>query len=697
MGVVLFVGSGARFSHSFMPHNVAASTALAVAFAAMVRKEPKNGAVWTLGWVMVLLAFGQVLNNGVIDSTLNRLTGGVRGPGYQAAVTFGELPSWLGWSLLVQELSWVFGWFSLVTISLLLFPDGRLLSRRWRLAVVAAITGMLALVIPFGIAWRPAARADLIVGEYPYTAALYVAEGIALLTLLGAFVAALASLAVRHRRASGDRRHQIRWVATGGLAVMLAHLLWLVALVDFDLAERLTRVGVLVSVPVLVASYAVAILRYRLYDIDVVISRSLVVTVLAGFIAATYVAIVVGTGRVLGTGEETDLALQIVATAIVAVAFQPLRRRVRRWADGLVYGHRATPYEVLSEFSRQAANAGDESSLQRVADVLATGTGAAPVIVWLRVGDQLRPAAVSDRSQPPEPVRIQGDEPPELDATLVVGVRHDGELLGALTLDKPRSDPLTPQHEELTRRLASGLALVLRNARLTAELREHLADLEASRQRIVHAQDEARRKIERDLHHGPQRQLVELQALLGLARATAEDAGAAKTTGLLAQLVTEAEDTVATLRSLGRGIYPPLLEAEGLGPALSAQTRSSAVPVTLHAAGLGRYGREVEAAVYFCVLEALQNTAKYAGASSAHVRLEQQDGCLRFEVSDDGSGFDRDEHGHGSGLRGMADRLDTVAGRLEIDSAPGRGTQIRGEIPVVAHERAVVASVGAED
>ena len=689
VGVVLFVSSGARFSHSFMPHNVAASTALAVAFAAMVRKEPNNGAVWTLGWVMVLLAFGQVLNNGVIDSTLLRLTGGVRGVGYQAAVTFGELPAWLGWLIVVQELSWAFGWFSLVTISLLLFPDGRLLSRRWRLAVVAAIAGMLVLVVPLTIAWRPGARAEVMLGEYPYTTALHVTEGIGLLTLLGAFVAALRSLAVRHRHASGDRRHQIRWVAMGGLAVMLAHLLWLVALVDFDLAERLTRTGVLVSVPILVGSYAVAILRYRLYDIDVVISRSLVVAALAGFIAAVYVVVVVGVGQLVGVGDEANLGLKVVATAIVAVAFQPLRRRVCRWADGLVYGHRVTPYEVLGQFSRQAANAGDDDNLQRIADVLAAGTGAEPAVVWLRVGDELRPAASSDPSTPPSEVALRDGDLPELDAQLVVPVRHDGELLGAVSLTKPRSEPPTPQDEHLAAQLATGLGLVLRNARLTAELREHLHAVEASRQRIVRAQDEARRTIEGELRHGAHRQLIELKTVLALARAKAAEAHAVRTAALLEQLEIEADDAVDTLGGLAQGIYPPVLEAEGLAAAVTAQTSTSPVPVTVHAPGLARQAPEVEAAVYFCVLEALQNAAKYAQASSVHVRLEQHDGRLRFEVSDDGVGFDESVTHHGSGLRGIADRLDTVGGTLEVHSTPGAGTRVGGEVPTDEPRHAV--------
>jgi signal transduction histidine kinase len=687
--VVLFVASGARFGDSFMLQNVALSLALAIAFAAMVRREPNNGAVWTLGWAMSILAFGQVLNNGVIDTTLLQLTGEVRGPLYQAPVTYGELPAWLVWLMLLQEYSWVFAWFSLVTISLLLFPDGRLLSRRWRGAVVAAIAGMVSFTLPFLVAWRPSVRADLMVGEYRYTVGLHLADGIGFTLVVGAFVAALVSLAVRHRHASSEGRHQIRWVAMGGIVVMAAHLLWLVALVDFELAERLARAGVLVSVPVLVASYAVAILRYRLYDIDVVISRSMVVATLAGFIASVYIAVVVGVGRLVGVGDEASLTLKVVATAIVAVAFQPLRQRVRRWADRVVYGHRATPYEVLAGFS-QAASAGDEGNLQRIAEVLAAGTGAEPATVWLRVGDQVRPVASSGDGGGPDGgpgstgVALDDGDLPALPASLVVDVRHDGELLGAVSLTKPRSEPPTRQDEELATRLARGLALLLRNARLTAELREHLATLQASRSRLVRAQDEARRGIEGQLRAGAQQQLSELRARLGGVRRSAAAAGAVRTSALLEQLEAEADDADATLRTLAQGIYPPLLEAEGLGAAVTAQTATSTLPVTVHATGLPRSSPDIEVAVYFCILEALQNAVKYAGASSAHVRVEQRDDGLWFEVADDGIGFDPDRAGHGSGLTGMAARLDAVDGSLEVRSRPGAGTRVVGQVPTPA-------------
>ena len=687
IGLVLFLVGGARFTDSWMLQNVLLALALAVAFALMVRQQPNNGAVWTLGWAMAIAAFTYALPRGIIEHRLARVVDLVGVPS-DAPLTFGDLPTGLYWLITWQELAWVYGWGALMTLGLLLFPDGRLPSRRWRLAVMAAVAAMVVFTVPFWFSWRPEARAEVTVfvyGEYPHTTLLYVADIVGLMLIVGAFVAAIASLMVRYRRESGDARRQIRWIAMGGGFLGLTHLQWVVAIVDFDLADRLVWVGVLASVPVLVATYAVAILRYRLYDIDVVISRSLVVAVLAGFIAAVYVAVVVGIGALLGLRGEANLGLQIIATAIVAVAFQPLRQRSRRWADRLVYGHRATPYEVLSRFSRLAANAGDEANLQRIADVLAAGTGAAPATVWLRVGDHLRPAASSGAGDAEEPasVPLRDGDLPALPASLVVPVRHDDELLGAVSLTKQRSEPPTPQDEELSRRLARGLALALRNARLTAELQDHLDALEASRSRLMRAQDEARRQIEGELRHGAQRHLEELKSLLGLARQRSAGADAARVAALLKQLEGDTDDAVNTLRTLAQGIYPPVLEAEGLGAAVAAHANRSTLPITAHAPGLPRYPSEIETAVYFSVLEALQNAAKYAHASSVHAWLEQRDDELWFEVSDDGVGFDPLDTNHGSGLKGIAERLDTIGGSVEVRSRPGAGTRVIGRVPVV--------------
>jgi signal transduction histidine kinase len=199
----------------------------------------------------------------------------------------------------------------------------------------------------------------------------------------------------------------------------------------------------------------------------------------------------------------------------------------------------------------------------------------------------------------------------------------------------------------------------------------------------VAAQDEERRRIERNIHDGAQQQLVALAVQLKLAR-TMVDRDPAKAGPMLEGLQAAATTALEDLRDLARGIYPPLLADQGLTAALEAQARKAALPVTVFSEGVGRYPQEIEAAVYFCSLEALNNVAKYAGASAAEVRLAQENGHLSFTVRDDGAGFDPAVTGYGTGLHGMADRLDAIGGDLTVQSAPGHGTVIRGLVPVAA-------------
>jgi len=208
-----------------------------------------------------------------------------------------------------------------------------------------------------------------------------------------------------------------------------------------------------------------------------------------------------------------------------------------------------------------------------------------------------------------------------------------------------------------------------------------IEDLRASRQRLVAAQDGERRKIERNIHDGAQQQLVALSVKLRLADALVErDVSKARET--LAQLQGELHVALENLRDLARGIYPPLLADQGLAAALEAQARKSPVLVRVEPDGVGRYAPEIEATVYFCALEALQNVAKYAQASTATVRLHAGDGTLQFEVADDGLGFDPASTGYGTGLQGMADRLDAAGGSLRVTSATGAGTVITGVVPI---------------
>ncbi len=429
-----------------------------------------------------------------------------------------------------------------------------------------------------------------------------------------------------------------------------------------------------------------AIFKYRLYDIDVVISRTLVYGSLAAFITAVYVGIAVGLGALVGGGGKPNLALSIVATAIVAVGFQPVRERVQRVANRFVYGKRATPYEVLSQFSERVAESyAAEEVMPRMARVLADGTGAQRADVWLRSAGTWHQAAVwpTDAALAEPIAAVDGTLPTLGGVSRLVEVRHQGQLLGALGVTKRSGETLTPVEENLLNDLAGQAGLVLKNVGLTSDLQARLADLRASRQRLVTAQDQERRRLERNLHDGAQQHLVALKVKLGLAEMLASR-DPEKATATIAQLKDDADEALETLRDLARGIYPPLLAEKGLGVALESQARKATVPVTVDAEGIGRYSQDVEAAVYFSVLEALQNVQKYAQASQATVRLREEGGSLRFDVADDGMGFDIATTSRGSGLTNMADRVDALDGQVKLTSEPGRGTQLQGSLPVMA-------------
>ncbi len=594
----------------------------------------------------------------------------------------GDVMAWLGSWIWPPAIILVF------TYLLLLFPDGRLPSRRWRPVAWLGAVAIVMTVIPVAItAWpmrgpiltnigddAPAGATDAFTLAFNIQVA-----GVLLMFLLG--IASAASLVIRFRRATGDERAQLKWFAYAGSFLVAAVIASSPLFNEFG-ASVLPSIGLLM-VPVAVG---IAMFRYRLYDIDVVINKTVVVAVLAVFVTAVYLAIVVGIGAAIGTSGEPNLLLSIAATAIVALAFQPLRERARRLADRVVYGKRATPYEVLSDFSERMAGAySTDDVLPRMARILGEGTGATRTEVWLRVGDRLQLAASWPEVTGPETTSVplpDGELPAFPDVDRCVPVLHQSELLGALTLTKPPSEPVTPAEEKLLSDLASQAALMLRNVRLTAELQVRLVDLRASRQRLVAAQDEERRKIERNIHDGAQQQLVALAVKLRLAENAAKSEEAAKTGAMLNGLQVDATEALENLRDLARGIYPPLLADKGLAAALDAQARKATMPTLVGSEGIARYPKEIEAAVYFCSLEALQNIGKYAHASSASIRLAEEDGHLIFEVTDDGIGFDPATTGHGSGLQGMVDRLDAIDGTLEVRSAPGEGATVTGRIPL---------------
>jgi signal transduction histidine kinase len=575
------------------------------------------------------------------------------------------------------------GWVPFIAISgylLLLFPDGHLPSRRWRWLAWPCGIGLA--IVFVGIWFYPGDFADSgfpdvtnpigIEALGPALDALSILLLSAPLLVVGGFV----SLVVRMRSTTDDVvRHQIRWLMYAASVMALFFALSFVPGLGNDegWGGVIQNIGAM-SFMLIPVTTGIAILRYRLYDIDVVIRKTVVIAVVVGFIAFVYVVVVAGVGALVGVTASP--LLSAIAAAIVALVFQPVRARARRFADRLVYGSRATPYEVMATFGDQlAGTSATEDVLPRTARVLGEGVGAERAEVRLAVGDDMRAVATWPPDAPDVP------DPPD---DYVAEVRHQGELLGALAVSLPASDPIDTTREQLVQDLASQAGLVLRNERLTEQLRARLTDLQAAQKRLVSAQDEERRKLERNIHDGAQQQLVALQVRQRLTEQLV-DRDPAKAKEMLAQIQVDTGTALDDLRDLARGIYPPLLADQGLAAALEAQARKAPIPVRVDAEDLGRFPQEVEAAVYFSVLEALQNAAKYAEADRVTVSLVQRNGTLDFVIDDDGHGFDAAATTYGTGLQGIADRLGTLDGALVVRSAPGSGTTVSGRLPVVSH------------
>ncbi|HSK55585.1 MAG TPA: sensor histidine kinase [Jiangellales bacterium] len=410
----------------------------------------------------------------------------------------------------------------------------------------------------------------------------------------------------------------------------------------------------------------------------------LVLAGLVGFVGVVYVTVVLGGGALIGQTRSPHVGLSVLATAIVALGFEPVRARLDRLATRVVHGGRPSPYEVLSRFSDDVIGSYPSEELPgRMAKVLAEGTGAEWAQVWLVVHGRLALAATwprgVDAETPPAP-----EDPPGLRSH---EVRHAGELLGVLRLRTSEGRPLTPVEERLFAGLAAQSGLVLRGARLRAELAERLAELSVraeelrlSRRRLVDMQDDERRRLERDIHDGAQQHLVALTVNLRLAQTLVQRAPERAAAVISAQR-DAAGLTIETLLSLARGIYPRSLREEGVTAALEAVVGTSALPVEVTATGVGRYPAPVEAAVYFCCLEALQNAAKHSGARHVDVRLHGDDHGLTATVQDDGRGMDGARFAGGAGLSNMRDRIDAVGGTLTVESQPGRGVTVRARVP----------------
>jgi len=623
-------------------------------------RQPANRIGWLLLLTGVLSSASLAVSNYAIVALL--LAPGSLPLGIWAIWTF----SWLIWLVLIA-----------IPFVLLVFPDGRLPSRRWRIvaAVLVASGGLLALLTmlaPGNIVVAPDPNSP-----GPNPAGVGILAGVVNrwfhpinAVYLGAVVASAAAPLWRFRRSRGDERQQLKVLAYVGawIGVLLiatyatplshvpaaANILW-----------ALSFAGMVIGLP---AAAAIAVLRYRLYDIDLVINKTLVFAGLAFFVTVTYVLIVAGIGAIIGTAGQSNLALSILATAVVALAFQPVRERAQALANRLVYGRRSDPHEVLSRLAGVVADSSSsEQVLGRMLQLVVEATGAPGAAIYLKVGgDRVMTARWPDGTNDLAGRAFQ--------------IKHQGQEMGELVVAEP-SEPLTGRAERLLLDVAGQAGVLVRNLRLTAELHARVEELAESRLRIVAAQDVERRRLERDIHDGIQQHVVALMAKVRLARnqVRRESALSAET---LDEVQADAGRLLDEMRELASGIHPTVLTDGGVVAAVRFRADQLPIKVVLDAdpaTRTRRYPEPVEAAGYFIACEALANVLKHAGASRATVKIAADNGTLTIRVTDDGGGFDPSTAVR-SGLRGLQDRVDALGGRLEVTSSHA-GTTLSASLP----------------
>jgi signal transduction histidine kinase len=654
--MLVFAWSGLSPAHRGDAQTLAMGLTYGTVGCLIAQRLPRN----PVGWLLLLTAVFASLNN-VADFY------------YLATLEAGQ--PWPGgvWGLWVEGWTWPPEVILLPTTLPLLFPDGRLPSSRWRpvlwgtVAVLAITMLVSASMRVYEVSGRSYHNPLPLPYYVPPNDAVFAVLLVAMLTVFG--LGAL-SLLVRWRSAASEQRQQIKWFVYTCAILTVGGALSLGVVLVSGGRQHADLLG-LVSLNLLPFGIGIAMARHRLYDIDWVISRTLVVAVLALFVTAVYVAAVVVAGRLLGAGSA-NLGLSVAATAFVAVAFQPLRTRVQRLANRLVYGHRATPYEVMAQFSHRLASAPTVEELLPEAARAAAEAVAAPVAE----ARMLLPNGQAESALWPVGGELAGE-------AHVEPVENGGERIGELVVYT--REPPGPTAAAVLKALARQAGVAFRNVRLTVELEARLEeiavrnrDLSRSRQRIVAAADEQRRRLEAEISEGASRRLSSISHRLAETRplivANSSEAGRQ-----LDEMAAEAGVALESLRELARGIFPPLLVDRGLLTALTAHVRKLALPVEIEAGGLedARFSPQIEAALYFCCVAALQTAARL-GASRAAIRLDAR---TREELAFTISAEDLKSAPSAEGSGEVVDRIEAVGGRLRL--VPGtRHAHLEGAVPI---------------
>jgi signal transduction histidine kinase len=577
---------------------------------------------------------------------------------YSLWVLDGDGPGSSYWAHVVAWASPLLGWpaFAALVIVFLTSPTGHLASPRWRWAVWATLAG---------VGLRTLGSLTVRPGDFVY-AEQY--DGFSLSTVLltmgyllvgAGLIASAVSMVLRLRKAKDDDRRRLLWIASS--AVFLAIGVVVILAVPRIQGEEGTWLAGLplrlaqLTVPLCVA---VAVLRHRLLDIDLIVNRALMVTLAAAVAAIGYVSVVVVVGSAV-SGGAGGFWPSLIATALVAMAFQPLRRRVVRLADRLAFGAAAAPYEALADFSRRLGDRSDPAVLlPAMAEAAARAVNASRAVVSVHV--HAGPDQVA--AWPPNGAEDAAASP------VTTPVMDHGERLGLITVEMAAGHPLRPRDQRLLADLADQAAMAFRNAQLTAELSaqvEQLSlqthELDRSRARLISAGDAERSRVERAIADQVIPHLAPLPERLRLLSQSGPDRPVVLDTAQLAPLLTSVNTAMQSLREITRGVFPAQLSRSGLhtalGSLLARPGLMGRLTVDDSAAGV-RFDPRVEAAAYFCVAEATR-----AFGDPLAVVLSVHGDQLHLRVS----GTD----GGGLSLSHMRDRIEATGGSVSTTGRDG--------------------------
>jgi signal transduction histidine kinase len=527
-------------------------------------------------------------------------------------------------------------WYLPVALLALYFPDGALLSPRWR----AVAIGLPLLVVAFEL---PPAVNDTGPDPDPITLVL-------LLALLGALVAAVTALVRRYRRADAARQAQLTWFALGGMFLPATLLLCWTSYLLLGTVD-LVMVGLVATYLAIPAATTIAMLRHRLYDPGRALSTTVAYTVVTAVLLGVFAGVSALSGVLVG--RDSVVAAAIV-TALCLLALAPARSRVQRIVDRRLYPVRRAALSALDELLHQVHSG--QSTPERVESVLREVLRDSSLCVGYRLPGH---DDLVDANGTALPATVDDSVP----------VRVGDVEIGVLRWSGPRS-------RELLRELAAACALLVELVRLRIELSRALRDVEVSRSRLQHIGYQERRRLERDLHDGAQQRLVTLGMALRLAQRRLVT-GTVDVDGLLDHGVAELGTAVAELRQLAHGLRPSSLD-DGLGPALAALTSTMPMSIELDVLA-GELPEDVTTTAYYVIAEAITNAAKHAQAARISVNVAQREERLCVTVTDDGIGGAAPHAG--SGLSGLGDRVAAAGGTLRVHSPAGAGTHVEAVLP----------------